>query len=57
MLNDSKLMKCYRLTGAQIMSAVELIRDALTSLAQGKNVLMAEITAIVTLKHLASGKI
>lgn len=39
------------------MSAVELIRDALTSLAQGENALTAEITAIVTLKHLASGKI
>lgn len=31
MLNDSELMKCYRLDCAGIMSVVDLIRDAFTS--------------------------
>ncbi len=48
-LNDSKLMKRYRLDHAGVMFVVDLIRDALTSPNQCNHAITPEIEVITTL--------
>ncbi len=48
-LNDSELMKRYRLDRAGIMFVVSLIRDALTPLTQRNNAITPEIKVITML--------
>lgn len=55
-LNDSELIKRYRLEGAGIMFVVDLIRDALTSPTQCHNAISPEMKVITTLRYLATGK-
>lgn len=51
-LNDRDLMKRYRLDGVEIMFAVDLIQDVLTSPTQCNNVITPEMKVIVTLRYL-----
>lgn len=56
-LNDSELMKRYRLDCAGIMFVVDLIRDSLTSPTQHINAIMPEMKMIIaTRRYLAAGK-
>ena len=53
-LNDSELIKNYRLDHAGIMIIVDLIRDTLTSPNQCNTVIMPEMKVI--LRYLVTGK-
>ena len=55
-LDDSELMKRYRLDRAGITIVVDLIRDALTSPTQRHNALPPKMKVITTLRYLATGK-
>ena len=48
-LDDSELMKRYRLDSAGIMFVVDLIRDALTSPTQRHNAIPPEMKVITTM--------
>ena len=56
-MNDSKLMKRYRLDCAGIMFVVDLIRDMITSLSQLSNTIPPEMKVITTLSYMSTGKI
>ena len=49
MLNDSQLMKCYRLDYAGIMFVLDL-RDAITSPTQRNNGITPEMKVIINIK-------
>ncbi len=55
-LNDSELIKCYRLVRAGLIFVVGLIRDALTSPIQCHNPVSPEMKVITTSGYLATGK-
>ena len=55
-LDDSELMKRYRLDRAGIMFVVDHIKDALTSPTQRHNAISPEMKVITTLTYLATGK-
>ena len=55
-LDDSNLIKRYRLDRAGIMFVVNLIRDVITSPTQRHNAITAEMKVIATLRFLATGK-
>lgn len=48
-MDDSELIRCYRLDRAGIMFVTDLIRDALTSLTQRRNAIAPEMKVITTL--------
>lgn len=56
MLNESELIKHYRLVRAGILFIDDLIRDVLTSLTERNNTITAEMKVIMTLGYLAIGK-
>ncbi len=55
-LNDSKLIKRYRLDRAGIIFVADLIRDELTSPTQRHNAISPEMKVITTLRYLSTGK-
>ena len=54
-LDDSELMKHYRLDHAGIMFVADFIRDALTSPTQRHNAIPPEMK-VITLRYSATGK-
>lgn len=55
-MDDSELLRRYRLDRAGIMFVTDLIRDALTSPTQRRNAIAPEMKVITTLRYLATGK-
>ena len=56
-MNNSELIRRYRLDRAGIMFVTDLIGDTLTSLTQHRNAIAPEMKVITTLRYLATGKI
>ena len=55
-LNDSELVKRYRLDRAGVLYVTDLVREALQSSASRSHALTAKMKVIITLRYLATGK-
>ncbi len=55
-MDDSELMRRYRLDRAGIVFVSDLIREKLTSPTQRRNAIAPEMKIITTLRYLATGK-
>ncbi len=55
-IDDSELIKRYRLVRAGIVFVSDLIREKLTSPMQRRNAIAPEMKVIMTLRYLATGE-